>query len=84
MAGTVSDDMEREDGGPAFPRPLSETNNRSVFAEAYSGMALRDWFAGQAMLMLTREWLEQDDTLFEDVAANCYELADAMLEARKR
>lgn len=31
-----------KDGGPAFPRPGSNNNERQ------KGMTLRDWFAGQA------------------------------------
>ena len=32
------------DGGPAFPRPSNE------ITEGCSGMSLRDWFAGQAII----------------------------------
>ena len=33
---------DRQDGGPAFPRPASDTSGAII------GMSLRDWFAGQA------------------------------------
>ena len=34
---------ERDDGGPAFPIPADEPGN------TYTGMSLRDYFAGQAL-----------------------------------
>lgn len=40
---------------------------------------LRDWFAGMAMHEL--DWEESPD--FDLYAAECYRIADAMMEARK-
>ena len=44
------------------------------------GMSMRDYFAGQAMLGLLRseDWMQLSQT-----AKYSYEMADAMLEARK-
>jgi len=43
----------------------------------YSGMTLRDWFAGQAMSTLCR-----DDPDNQNVAQQAYKIADAMLVER--
>ena len=61
----------RQDGGPAFPVPPPTEFNR-----AYSGMSLRDWFAGQA---ITGVICENPGIGNTDVAKFCYALADAML-----
>ncbi len=37
--------MTKNDGGFAFPLPVTEWN------PGHSGMTLRDWFAGQALCM---------------------------------
>ena len=60
---------KRNDGGPAFPAGES--------IHSYSGMTLRDWFAGQALIALRAEpgshvWR----------ADEAYDVADAMLAAR--
>jgi apolipoprotein N-acyltransferase len=62
-------------GGPAFP-----------FAEYHPGMSLRDWFAG---LALAGFWANSDECVIDvagefDVCADtCYQMAEAMLAARK-
>ncbi len=61
---------ETNDGGQAFPQ-LNST-----------GMTLRDWFAGQAMASLYASGVEVD-VEDADIAAVCWQLADAMIEARK-
>lgn len=65
--------MSRKD--LAFPLVSSDIQN--VYD---SGMELRDWFAGQALASL-------DDSKFSSVegtAHRAYEIADAMMEARKK
>ncbi len=64
------------DGGPAFPGV--------GIPEDYppSGMTLRDWFAGQALIRLSEDWGD-DHTAF-DVAQSCYQMADAMLDQREK
>lgn len=68
------------DGGPAFP--ITRT---SSFSKNYEGMTLRDWFAGQALLM---SWVGFDRGYYDDkatdekIAANAYAIADAMIAAR--
>lgn len=51
------------------------------------GMTLRDWFAGQAltstMRLVTGHESEPGEGMAQTFARRAYELADAMLEARK-
>ena len=61
-----------KDGGPSFPRDGGESVGND-------GMALRDWFAGQAIAGIV---LETESS--EKVAAWAYDLADAMLSERER
>ena len=69
-----------KDGGPAFPRPTS-TDEHEHLCNVYqdqSGMSLRDWFAGQALAAF--DWKRSD---LEDVALECYQMADAMIAERE-
>lgn len=67
----------KKNGGSAFPFYIPE-NNAGV--PGYNdGMSLRDYFAGQALLMEV-----EDDLSFVDTAEDCYKMADAMLEARTK
>jgi hypothetical protein len=71
-------------GGPAFPLLIEEEGCAS---QAYLGMTLRDWFAGQAMIgafsAFSREWHNPNDYQIKAIANNAYRIADAMMEARK-
>ena len=67
---------------PAFPGGLYEhqyagSNDRAPYNE---GMTLRDYFAGQALAGLAA----CDDFKVPDHMPLAYEIADAMLEARKQ
>ena len=82
-----------DDGGPAFPMQVRLANGTDNF----SGMSLRDWFAGQAMISASliriaemsndvrAKHIDPEDfgVCIEGVAHGAYELADAMLAARK-
>jgi hypothetical protein len=59
-----------DDGGPAFPvaTPLGYAS--------ITGMTLRDWFAGQALIGMHK-------LSPEDAAKEAYSYADAMLASRK-
>lgn len=57
-------------GGQAFP---SETS---------LGMTMRDWFAGQVLAGAVGHWLDVSATDAE-IAKWSYEIADAVLAARK-
>jgi len=66
-----------DDGYPAFPVVSDEFGH-------YSGMSLRDWLAGQALVgVLVKghpDYHGPDGSLI--VAADAYSIADAMLNAR--
>jgi hypothetical protein len=66
-----------QDGGPAFPHVNPGYDGNWDKERQIGGMSLRDWFAGQA---LAGAELNMPPPL---TAADCYALADAMLEARK-
>jgi hypothetical protein len=70
------------DGGSAFPvthmvdlpRPMADLVIKG-------GMSLRDWFAGKFAPGILRIMGEAKN---EDIARQCYSLADAMLAERKK
>lgn len=73
-----------EDGGPAFPTGYRECD----VVEIEGGMSLRDWFAGQALAALSKDFRQATGisanirniaTLNADLA---YLVADAMIERR--
>ena len=78
-----------ERGGPAFP--LEVKNDDGTYFAIETGMSLRDWFAGQALIAL----LSQRSTLIdnlghvfpsekEPVCRAAFAFADAMLASRLR
>lgn len=78
-----------DDGGPAFPVPLLPGEAWAGNGTA-NGMTLRDWFAGQALTSalsaakgLGDAGKDERRALFNSVASILYEMADAMIEARK-
>lgn len=76
------------DGGPAFPRPLSLTKPKEVkeaqlgdwFSGAQDGMSLRDYFAAQAMSGLLSPGHGSDP---KHISILSYRIADAMLKERE-
>ena len=86
--------MTTDDGGPVFPGEYV-----AVYGDdkQYSGMSLRDWFAGQALAGFLASphnegvWSERNNDDASDGAgadqtdiAECaYQYADAMLATRK-
>lgn len=76
----------KNDGGSAFPVPASDARN--VFDEPDEnkhnpGMSLRDWFAGQALEGIAKNWSMPCNPCkaMDDAARTAYYLADAMLKA---
>lgn len=65
-------------GGPAFP-----TATGSDGGVAFCGMSLRDYFAGQAIAGRAGT-LEHGVVYAVDLAAECYAIADAMIEHRNK
>ena len=72
LARRMAIDPANDDGGPAFPR------SRSVSQE---GMTLRDWFAGQALASLAGS---PSRGHISDLASECYEIADEMIERMRK
>ncbi len=76
--------MKANDGGPAFPFLRSEMGGCG------DGMSLRDWFAGQALIMAGVYNVVSDDKVFRSdeivkrIALAAYTLADAMLAQREK
>jgi hypothetical protein len=60
-----------DDGGPAYP-------NNDAHGCAYTGMTLRDWFAGQALAASCPIGYP-----VKGIAKRAYEAADAMIAARE-
>lgn len=67
-----------DDGGPAYPTTRLE-GSRPVI---YPGMSLRDYFAGQALMGVADPYANHADQ-YQRIAAQAYELADAMIAARE-
>ena len=63
-------------GGPAFPNITPD-----MPVDGYPGMSLRDWFAGQALVVASRS---SGFCSMPPLAAYCYEIADAMLAERDK
>ena len=71
-----------EDGGPAHPHPV---RNEQCEWDVATGMTLRDYFAGQALMGLLASPGEPPATDWPSkrIAEMAYFQADAMIEARK-
>jgi hypothetical protein len=75
------------DGGPAFPLPVMETRDGAFETTNVTGMSLRDYIATQALAGWLSSYGENcghpcANGSADVVAAQAYELADAMLKAR--
>jgi hypothetical protein len=87
MIEAKKNSFARHDGGPAFPQfdvIAGERDGHGDVIDAYTvargGMTLRDWFAGQA---ICARWGDGTAMTPEDASSMAYQLADAMLAARK-
>lgn len=73
-----------DDGGLAFP---FKCQGPTTGPEFYYGMSLRDYFAAKALPSAIREMWGDNSltgaTPQADMAMAAYQIADAMLEARK-
>jgi len=70
--------MSKDNGGPAFPfAPMTETGN--------AGMSMRDYFAAAALMGIhaNPKW-ETDNHDNGDTVCDCYAIADAMIEERRK
>lgn len=85
---TINTPHKTNDGGPAFPHEGFKANYEIgkglvQIPHIFSGMSLRDWFAGQALTGLIFH-NDFGHVFTEDIAAGAYSYADAMLEARNK
>lgn len=75
---------EKDNGGPAFPHLRRYVGPDTYESLSEGGMTLRDWFAGQALVTVTRTWPPvSHDNYAAIVARQAYAIADEMMEARK-
>lgn len=72
-----------DDGGPAFPFVAEGGAMSGLHPEISVGMSLRDWFAGQALAGWLASFPVDAAVKVPNVASFAYEIADAMLTARK-
>ena len=75
MSAYIRNDDSR--GGHAFPTLFIEPQHGS----GYQGMSLRDWFAGQALMGAVAHGT--GGCTAEYLASDSYQIADAMIAARK-
>jgi hypothetical protein len=75
-------DAKKETGGPAFPRPASDSHAHGMH-KPFDGMTLRDYFAAKAMQAMIVVWEKEDSGTNYDCAVDAYLYADRMLKARK-
>jgi hypothetical protein len=75
---------DKKDGGPAYPAPNAARLLYGAGREdAYPGMSLRDWFAGQALAGFLASTKHPTFAVDQD-APYFYALADAMLAEREK
>ena len=89
---------DKEDGGPAFPFTKKGMNtNGAPLIREWDGMSLRDYFAGQVLAGMSAQYdprstSEKDQKALDQWRADliriyaefCYQMADAMIEVRKK
>ena len=71
-----------DDGDSAFPRTGTGNAGVSYDVPPQDGMSLRDWFAGMALGARVASGHRVGKSA-HDIASDCYDYADAMLNARK-
>lgn len=74
--------LMNNDGGPAFPIPgaVSHFDDATITDSHHSGMSLRDWFAGQALIAIAADHGKTP----EQRAEEAYQYSDAMLKEREK
>ena len=69
-----------DDGGPAFPfGRVSELTGQLINGFFNPGMTLRDYFAAAALPQVD----QRSHGNLDEIALECYQIADAMLKARE-
>ena len=74
---------ERDNSGPAFPLQWHPEMGFSP-RETPTGMTLRDWFAGQALVGISGRSVDGVDRIAFRWSAASYAIADAMLRERAK
>ena len=77
--------MDKDTGGPAFPFNYEEHGKLL----SCNGMTLRDWFAGQALIAVLKQYAESNGGIGQEhLLINCpvhaYRIADAMIAERSK
>ena len=79
----------KDTGGPAFPFVFDDMVKHT--REVYTGMTLRDWFAGMAMQSIILSWqnvptsdVPSEIELLRLTAEDAYRFADDMLKERSK
>lgn len=85
----MSTPQKTTNAATAFPDTVSveQLRGKTIIQPITSGgMSLRDWFAGQALsgLCANEKVLAADGGFTETNFKVCYQMADAMLEARSK
>ncbi len=74
--------MSKDTGGQAFPHSEQFNIGNGVYeTRIKGGMTLRDYFAGQ---VLRDYFLTDNSVTSEQIAEECYQIADAMLKERSK
>ena len=78
-----------KDGGPAYPCEIESGANMfgdRAPPQAWEGMSLRDWFAGQALvgLLANPNYMMATTEDTRGVVMMSFAAADAMLKAREK
>ncbi len=78
----------KDDGGPAFPQNYIDRGNGMTPSYAFGegGISIRDWFAGQALIGWLASFAGDSAPHIKssDIAAECYDFADAVLKERSK
>lgn len=88
--------VQRDDGGPAFPAGFDNNTGSNIMVGGtvippgarvdILGLSMRDYFAAKAMRCVHAEYVAAGEKInladYQDIAADAYRLADAMLRAR--
>lgn len=72
---------DKIDNPPAFPEMIEVFRDHKVSERRkYAGMELRDYFAAAALAAWSQDYQVNPS---ENIAKDCYSMADAMLKARQ-
>ena len=77
--------MTKDTGGPAFPHTVEYKGADSGGVVPHGGMSLRDYFAAKAMVALLAGNfpITKEIDAEQRIAVAAYQMADAILKARK-